>query len=306
MAPNPNGDYVGPLDQVPPDPPTSIPDAEGDGGEYVAPPAPGDRPPELPVGARMAAPTTGRRVIPFGRQLKFGMRGNDVRAVQRALARGKFGGRLRGATGLFGVFTRARVKKAQAHYGLPQSGVYGLNLHAKLVEFFDAYEIFLYTGVNPNETPGHRQRRLIVAAALALYAVATHVHYTQGSWRMTIVRRKLRPPFVGTEIWEDCSSSVTGYYCVADAPDPNDLGYNGQGYTGTLITHGREVTLDQAQPGDLVFYRSPSFPQFPYAHVAVYIGGGRVISHGSEAGPRIELVDYRTGSHGRVGIRSYV
>lgn len=246
-----------------------------------------------------------RRVVPFGGQLRLGSRGPQVKAVQRALARGGFGGKLGGAYGVLGVGTRTRLKRAQRAFGLPQTGVYGLETHARLVAWFDDYEIFLYTGHNPNESPEQRQRRLVVAAFLAFYAHGSHCRYTQGRLRMTIVRLKLRPPFNGVELYEDCSSSVTGFYWIAGAPDPNGLGYNGEGYTGSLWSHGRLVTLEAAQPGDLVFYRSPSYPTYPYAHVAVYLGGGRVGTFGSEP-PRILPVDYRAGAYGRVGIRSYL
>lgn len=245
-----------------------------------------------------------RKVVPFGRPLKMGMRGTDVRAVQRVLARDKVGGTLKGATGVYGIRTRSRVKKAQKKYGLPASGVYGLNLHARLAPDFAPFDVFLYTGVNPNETKEQKLRRLIVAAALSFYAHGAHCHYTMGPSRMTIVRKKLKS-LDGVELYEDCSSSCTGFYYMAGAPDPNGNGYNLEGFTGTLWARGRLVTLAQAQPGDLVFYKSPSYPGFPYAHVAVYIGGGKVISFGSEP-PRILPIDYRTGAYGRVGIRSYI
>lgn len=245
-----------------------------------------------------------RNVIPFGRTLKPGMRGPDVRAVQRVLAREGYGGTLRGTTGTYGIRTRSRVKKAQKHYGLPQSGVYGLALHARLAPLFAPFDVFLYTGVNPNETLEQRQRRLIVAAALSFYAHGAHCHYTQGPRRMTIVRDRLHS-LDGHELYEDCSSACTGWYWMAGAPDPNGRDYDLEGFTGTLWDRGRLVTLDRAQPGDLVFYKSPSYPGYPYAHVAVYIGGGKVISFGSEP-PRILPVDYRTGAYGLVGIRSYI
>lgn len=293
--------YVGPLSQVPTD---EVPPPESDLGDLK----PGESlAPDLPARALgvHAAPAVSRKVVPFGRQLKFGMRGNDVRAVQRVLAREGVGGTLKGATGIFGVRTRSRVKKAQKGYGLPASGVYGLQLHAKLAGAFQPFDIFLYTGVNPNESPQHRVRRLIVAACLALYAYGGHMHYTQGPRRMSIIRDRLRPPFEGHEIYEDCSSAATGVYWLGGAADPNDRGYDLQGFTGTLWHKGVQVTLEQAQPGDLVFYKSPSWPTDPFAHVAIFLGGGRVFSFGSEP-PRILPVDYRTDAYGRVGIRSYV
>ena len=119
------------------------------------------------------------------------------------------------------------------------------------------------------------------------------------------VRRKIYPPRVPE--WEDCSSFATWTYFVAGAPDPNGAGYNGSGYTGTLSRHGRRLggegssrsqQLKLAQPGDLVFYG----PGWPWGHVSIYIGGGQVVSHGTESGPNRTPIDYRSD---RGQIRTY-
>ena len=49
------------------------------------------------------------------------------------------------------------------------------------------------------------------------------------------------------------------------------------GNTSTLAVHGRRVSTPS--PGDLVFCF------WPISHVCVYIGGGRVVSHGHEGPP---------------------
>ena len=68
------------------------------------------------------------------------------------------------------------------------------------------------------------------------------------------------------------------------------------GYTGTQAMHGRVVSLDALEVGDLVFYGRA----WPYGHVAGYVGGGKVISHGSEGGPYLLPVRYRSDvSHAR-------
>jgi len=50
------------------------------------------------------------------------------------------------------------------------------------------------------------------------------------------------------------------------------------GYTGTLIEHGRNVDVDEAslKVGDLCFYYHPMH------HVAIYVGGGMVVTHGMD------------------------
>lgn len=72
----------------------------------------------------------------------------------------------------------------------------------------------------------------------------------------------------------DCSEFATLCFKDAGLPDPNGLSYNGTGNTSTLLARGRIVTTPQ--PGDLAHYGSGSS-----AHVAVYIGDGKVIGFGS-------------------------
>jgi cell wall-associated NlpC family hydrolase len=99
------------------------------------------------------------------------------------------------------------------------------------------------------------------------------------------VKNRVKPPSVPP--WEDCSSYSTWTYWVAKIPDPNNLGYNGYGYTGTLASNGK-MTYNP-KPGDLAFYGA-----FPYSHVVIFIGNAKCISHGSEGGPYLLPVKYRS------------
>lgn len=83
----------------------------------------------------------------------------------------------------------------------------------------------------------------------------------------------------------DCSAFVTLLYKAANAPDPNDLGYNGTGNTGTLWANG---TLTKSpQPGDLVFYGfEPRLGADAPSHVAVYLGDGQIANMGGPGDPR--------------------
>lgn len=88
----------------------------------------------------------------------------------------------------------------------------------------------------------------------------------------------------------DCSESATLCYRWASMADPNGRGYDGYGYTGTLIEHGRRIPWQAARPGDLVFYGRGGWP----SHVAVVIDGGEVMSFGSTP-PRIwPTIAYRS------------
>ena len=79
----------------------------------------------------------------------------------------------------------------------------------------------------------------------------------------------------------DCSGFVTLCYYLAGAPDPNGLGYSGQGWTGTLLRH--LPATDAPRPGDIVV-----FGAYPGRHCAIALTGGPdplLASHGMERGP---------------------
>ena len=83
----------------------------------------------------------------------------------------------------------------------------------------------------------------------------------------------------------DCSGFVTIMAKWSGASDPNGLGYNGQGYTGTLLDHLPHITKQESLPGDLVVL-GPA----PGHHVVVLVQAGTVadplvVSHGQEADP---------------------
>lgn len=236
--------------------------------------------------------------VPLNRQVKRGMKGNDCYAIKRALRRKKFskGLTLKGPTRFkFGVKAVENLKAFQRRYKLKADGVYGKATHRKMVDSggFDKYGRYLMsTAPKTQAASGIRER--IVAAARFGANNRGRIHYTQSSLRMYGVRHRIRIPRVTP--YEDCSSFATWCYWHAGAKDPNGLGYAGYGFTGTLAQHGKRVTTPK--PGDLIFYGSGP----PYSHVAVYIGKGLCVSHGSEAGPMILNYRYRPVA----AIRSYV
>lgn len=103
-------------------------------------------------------------------------------------------------------------------------------------------------------------------------------NYTEGPQRMA----QLGGPGTGA-IYCDCSAFVTYCYSWAGAPDPNGFGYNGTGYTGTLLAHGTPITMAQAQPGDVVVYG----PGTGW-HTALIVEAGAdplTVSHGQQGDP---------------------
>lgn len=234
-------------------------------------------------------------IVPLRRTLNGGEHGRDVTAVQRALN----GAALRATTPnrKYDKATVSQIKLFQASRKLHVDGIYGPQTHKALARYFDAYGAWLMGVPRQQDTQVGGVRAHIVSTAVLGYNKRDEIHYTQGPRRMEGVRRKILPPAVPH--YEDCSSFATWCYWVGGAPDPNGQGYNGQGYTGTLAQHGRRVRLDDAKPGDLILYGHGA----PWQHVAIYVGHGRVISHGSERGPFLLPVRYR-GDLGE--IRSYL
>jgi cell wall-associated NlpC family hydrolase len=118
-------------------------------------------------------------------------------------------------------------------------------------------------------------RQKIVAAARWGIANEPRIHY--GEVRPIPLGRRL-------PLTTDCSGFVTVCYFLAGAPDPNGRGYDGAGYTGTLLGHlPRLPGPPDARRGDLVVWGA-----YPGRHVALVLAPGEdplLCSHGQERGP---------------------
>lgn len=238
------------------------------------------------------------RVVPYPGVMKLGQVGNAPRAIKRALSKAGII-RWQPFTLLWGPFSKIALQNFQRKHGIQPTGLYGKPTHAKLAPSFDDYGVWLLAQKPVPKTDARRTR--IVAACTLTYNHRGEIDYTQGSRRMEGVLQGLKPPRFPRMM--DCSSGATWLYYAADAPDPNGRGYDGFGYTGTLATHGRLVTVSQAKPGDLILYG----PAPNFSHVTVYLGWNgrehRCWSHGSSAGPLILNIDYRSD---RRQIRAYL
>lgn len=140
-----------------------------------------------------------------------------------------------------------------------------------------------------------RARDLAMQAAYLGLRNAGALHYTQGGRRWDGINKNLKAWRGQYPKYADCSSFVT--WCLWNGLDHYGVRdvVNGAawkaGFTGTQMRHGKQVKKrSNMLRGDLVLY-GPS----PNAeHVAIYIGDGLVISHGSEAGPFKLSMDYRS------------
>lgn len=135
------------------------------------------------------------------------------------------------------------------------------------------------------------------AAYLALHN-ADAIHYSQHLDRWAGIDQHLRSYRGQFPTTIDCSAFATwvlwdatrGYH-AADTDFANGADWK-SGHTGTLVQHGRKLRpRERMRPLDLVFYGDEGWRP---AHVAIYVGGGKVISHGSEAGPFLLNVNYRS------------
>ena len=138
-----------------------------------------------------------------------------------------------------------------------------------------------------------------VRSAMADYcrrsiASAGGIHYSQNR-AMTHLGKKPESGFTA-----DCSGHATGTYFWAQdvlgspVPDPNHSGYNGYGYTGTLINNPK--VSSPYKIGDLALY-GPSTSNTSHV-VTCYQAGdassAKWCSHGSEEGPYSVALRYRS------------
>jgi hypothetical protein len=148
-------------------------------------------------------------------------------------------------------------------------------------------------------------RRVRVARAYArkLVNASAQIDYSQ-----TRSRPMTYPGPQGIPRFLDCSSAVTTIYEAGGFPDPNGRDFDGHGYTGTLVSHGRSVSKSEIQPLDLVFYGSsserPGFPAGSPTHVAMVMDRkGAIFTFGSDPGPSFRRIDYRSDFH---SVRRYI
>jgi cell wall-associated NlpC family hydrolase len=146
----------------------------------------------------------------------------------------------------------------------------------------------------------HRARRLGVRAAMLAYRNRQLIHYSQGPERWQGIERHLRSYRGEFPTEADCSAFVT--WVLWDATlrwHPPDF-VNGQrwraGHTGTLDDKGVRVGLANLRPLDLVFYGDEGWRP---GHVAIVVDSRHdlVVSHGSEGGPYLLPVNYRSDIH---------
>lgn len=145
-----------------------------------------------------------------------------------------------------------------------------------------------------------KQRDMVMQACALGVAHSSSIHYTEGNLRWTWHNPHIHLAWRGQYVlWYDCSAF--SHYALFNAkhhyPPGHDNVSNSNwtgGYTGSMIHNGLRVHSN-LQRGDQVLYGNPLGAT---GHVATYIGGGWVISHGSEIGPIKVSMHYRSDIYG--------
>jgi hypothetical protein len=220
----------------------------------------------------------------------------DIKNLQRALKANKF---YNGAIdGIFGRGTAQGCRKAKYRLGYPRKAV-KYSGGQQLLNFLNgtkplpaAFQVRRHArgfGIDRRRTI----RQAIVSHALWGVANSGAISYAQIRPMENLYRVHRLP-------WScDCSEFVTTIYKWAGAPDPNGFGYNGLGYTGTMLDNGISVPRYEAQLGDAVIWGFS-----PGHHTAVIVDVSNpsdpmLVSMGSDRDPRKISLSYETGAQNR-------
>lgn len=206
-------------------------------------------------------------------------RGPEVAHLQGLLKeRGFFHSKV---DGIYGPYTANCVLAAKKHYHFPA---------AKMIPVAGDFFIHvLTTNKSPFHAPilAHHQaaeatREELIRSKILDYATwgidhEPEIHYQEARPMDHLDDLRHLPQTF------DCSTFVTKAYKFAGASDPNGSGYNGYGYTGTLMNHCKHITREMLKPADIVVYGP-----YPGHHTAIILEPGTdplTASHGSERGP---------------------
>lgn len=182
--------------------------------------------------------------------LRQGMRSDDVKELQTKLTAA---GNQVPATGYFGSMTRSAVLKYQGSHGIPTTGVV-----AELT----------WGSLNGGKAAG--------GAAPAPAAPAAPAN---GNAAVSFALAQLGDSYAyggtGPSSW-DCSGLTQAALKAAGKSAPRTSQAQASG--------GQQVSLSQAQPGDLVVYYSGA------SHIGIYIGDGQIV-HASRPGKPVAKAD---------------
>ncbi len=88
----------------------------------------------------------------------------------------------------------------------------------------------------------------------------------------------------------DCSGFTSYVY--------KQNGYPINRTASSQLSNGKKVTKAELQPGDLVFFKSPSRPSIPAGHVGIYVGDGKFI-HSVKPGTSVQISALNSGYYSK-------
>ena len=143
------------------------------------------------------------------------------------------------------------------------------------------------------KSPVERKRDASLAHMRWALSREPHIHYRQARpFRVLAILKR------DATITTDCSGSSTMVDRAAGWRDPNGLGFNGYGYTGTMRSHTPRKSLANCKVGDFIVYGGGTG-----AHVVKVFKphptNPVVFSHGQESGPRLYTHAQQVAAHGR-------
>jgi cell wall-associated NlpC family hydrolase len=192
---------------------------------------------------------------------------------------------------------------ARAERGLAEASAANQHAAQALVRKREEQVAYAKRVIARQAQPKTTARERAVRSAMLGVKHRDQIIYTQNPPRWDGINRVCRAFRGQFPRSADCSSFVT--WCIWDAlggPKAGPDRVNGAnwraGFTGTQTSHGKRVSMQDARPGDLVFYGSGG----TIGHVAMLVDDNKVVSHGSNPGPMVLAANYRP----IVQIRSYL
>jgi cell wall-associated NlpC family hydrolase len=208
--------------------------------------------------------------------LRLGMRGPEVRALQRALRR--HGVRVR-ADGAFGRVTRAAVRRVQVKLGLRATGVADLELLERLGLAPAPEEAPPPSGAESGSGAGAAAEPAGAADVAQQAGAGAGAGAVEAPGRQDVVefaRQLIGAPYryagAGPSGF-DCSGFVLHVYEHFDVSMPRSSAEQYEAFP--------KVARSDLQPGDLVFFDG-------LGHDGIYVGGGRFI-HSSNHGDGVKV-----------------
>ncbi len=201
---------------------------------------------------------------------------NGARTLQQALIKDGFLP-VGSDDDVYGPLTARACEKAKWKFGYPSSAIHHGHEYAgdQLLDYLTgrtelpvAYQRRRRQrlGGVPNHDAAVRQST--VSAFEWIVANAEHFRYAQD--RPIPLFHGPIPP--GRVIATDCTGAITLACYRGGAPDPNNLHYGGQGFTGTMLGHLTHIPRSEAKPADLVVWVNPHVPTGHHGAMLIHAG----------------------------------